>query len=161
MTSEDWTTLQALLAPWQQWRICWNRKSHEGCYRIHIHAYQYLAVYGLQKEDRKDTATANYMSSSGGYSIYCKLLIIYIRYGEHNHKMGNPMDGTPPQSKTDSAHLIEDNLVRYCLKTFETATRQKERWCCRETNPGPLAYAASALPLSHNTHRQPPLFFPL
>ena len=37
----------------------------------------------------------------------------------------------------------------------------KERWSCRESNLGPLAYRASALPLSYNSHQQPPLFLAL
>ena len=53
-------------------REFWNRKLHEGCYKIHMHVHQYLAVCGLQKENREDTATANYMSSSVWYSIYWK-----------------------------------------------------------------------------------------
>ena len=43
------------------------------------------------------------------------------------------------------------NLGHYCLRTFEMAKGSKERWCRQELNPGPLAYAANALPLSYNT----------
>ena len=50
------------------------------------------------------------------------------------------------------------NLGHYCLRTFEMAKGSKERWCRQESNPGPLAYAANALPLSYNTQQQPPLF---
>ena len=42
-------------------------------------------------------------------------------------------------AKTNRDGLIEDNLGRYCLKTFEMAKGKKERWCRRESNPGPLA----------------------
>ena len=42
-------------------------------------------------------------------------------------------------AKTNRDCLIEDNLGRYCLKTYETAKGIKERWCYRESNPGPLA----------------------
>ena len=37
----------------------------------------------------------------------------------------------------------------------------KERVSCRELNPRPLAYHASTLPLSYNSHQQPPLFLAL
>ena len=56
--------------------------------------------------------------------------------------------------------LIKDtNLGCFCLWTFESAKGTKERWCRWESNPRPLAYAASTLPLSYDTHQQPPLFF--
>ena len=54
-----------------------------------------------------------------------------------------------------------DYLGRSCPKTFETAKGLKENWCRRESNPGPLAWAVSALPLSYDTHRQQPLFLSL
>ena len=70
--------------------------------------------------------------------------------------------GLPRSPKTNGDHLIKDNLVRYCLKTFEMAKEKKDgRWQHRESNPGPLSKAASALPLSHDTHQQPPLSLPL
>ena len=69
--------------------------------------------------------------------------------------------GLPHSPKTNGDHLIKDNLACYCPKTFETAKGKKERWHHRESNPGPLAKAASALPLSYNTHWQPPLSLPL
>ena len=35
-------------------REFWNRKLHEGCYIIHMHVHQYLAVCGLQNKNRDD-----------------------------------------------------------------------------------------------------------
>ena len=49
------------------------------------------------------------------------------------------MDGAPPGSKTDRDHLIKDILGAYCPRTFETAKGKKEKWCHRESSPGPLA----------------------
>ena len=38
------------------------------------------------------------------------------------------MDGTPCGPMTDR-DLIEDNLGCSCLKTFETANENEEKWC--------------------------------
>ena len=46
--------------------------------------------------------------------------------------------GLPHSPKTGGDHLIEDNLGRYCPKTFEMAKGKKERWHLCESNPGPL-----------------------
>ena len=62
--------------------------------------------------------------------------------------------------KTDSDRLIKDNLSRYCPKNFEAAKGKREKWRRRESNPGPLA-KPSAFCHCHNTHRRPPLLFPL
>ena len=52
---------------------------------------------------------------------------------------GSRWMGFPPESKPDTDHLMKEGLGRHCLQTFETAKRKKEKWCCRETNPGPLS----------------------
>ena len=49
------------------------------------------------------------------------------------------MDRGPPGPKHDGDHLIKDNLDRYYPKTLEMAIGKTERWCYRESNPGPLA----------------------
>ena len=67
--------------------------------------------------------------------------------------------GLPHSPKTDRDRLIKDNLGRYCPKTFETAKGKNKRWCCQESNPGPLA--TSTLPLSHNIHQPQPLLLSL
>ena len=46
--------------------------------------------------------------------------------------------GLPHSLKTGGDRLIEDNLGRYCPKTFEMAKGKKERWHLWESNPGPL-----------------------
>ena len=49
--------------------------------------------------------------------------------------------------------LIKDlNLAITVRRPLEWLKKGlKERWSCRELNPGPLAYRASALPLSYNS----------
>ena len=49
------------------------------------------------------------------------------------------MDWAPPGPKTDRDNLMKDNVGRYCPKAFETVKGKKERWCHRESIPGPLA----------------------
>ena len=57
------------------------------------------------------------------------------------------MGGAHPSLKTDRDLLMKDNLVQYCLKTFDCY------WA--------MAWAASALPLNYDTHQQPPLLLSL
>ena len=60
--------------------------------------------------------------------------IMISKESEFHHSIGSPVDGTHPGPKTD-----RDYLGHYCLNTFETAKGKKEKWCRRESNPGPLA----------------------
>ena len=46
-------------------------------------------------------------------------------------------------------------------KTSEIAKEQQRKVNHQGWNPGPLAYRAIALPLSFNSHRQPPLILAL
>ena len=77
---------------------------------------------------------------------------------------GSPMVETlinfSPRTNLD---LIKDlNLpITVCRPLKWLVTGLNEKWSCRESNPGPLAYCASALPLSYNSHKQPPLFLAL
>ena len=61
-------------------------------------------------------------------------MCVISKESELHHSIGSLIDGAYPGPKTD-----RDYLGRYCPKTFETAKGKKEKWCCRESNPGPLA----------------------
>ena len=66
---------------------------------------------------------------------------------------GSPMVETPINLVRGLIRLglIKDlNLAITVRRPLEWLKKGlKERWSCRESNPGPLAYRASALPLSY------------
>ena len=75
-------------------------------------------------------------------SVLCHICNMYdydFKESERYHSIGSPMGGAPPSPKTNRDYLIKDNLGRYCPKTFKTTKGKKEKWCRRESNPGPLA----------------------
>ena len=53
---------------------------------------------------------------------------------ELHHSTGSLIDGAHPSPRTD-----RDYLGCYCPKACETAKGKKKKWCCWESNPGPLA----------------------
>ena len=55
------------------------------------------------------------------YFIFNALLTVCmnLKESEHHHSIGSLVDGGHPSPKTDGDHLMKDNLVWYCLKTFE------------------------------------------
>ena len=54
-------------------------------------------------------------------------MFVILKEFELHHSIGNPIDGAHPGPKTN-----RDDLGRYCLKTFETAKGEKEKWCRQE-----------------------------
>ena len=52
------------------------------------------------------------------------MCVVNWKETEQHHKTGTPMDRVPPGPKTDTDHLIKDNLSCYCPMTSE---RQRER----------------------------------
>ena len=69
----------------------------------------------------------------------CCVCVVISKESECRRNIGSPIDGAHPSPKTDRDNLINDILGHYCPKTFEMAKGQKEKWCRRESNPGPLA----------------------
>ena len=53
--------------------------------------------------------------------------------------------------KTNGDCIIKGNQSRYCPKTYERAKGKKERWCRRESNPGPLILLCPVLGLISDT----------
>ena len=61
-------------------------------------------------------------------------MFVISKESELDHSIGSLIDGAHPSPRAD-----RDYLGRYCPNTFETAKGKKEKWCSRESNPGPLA----------------------
>ena len=53
--------------------------------------------------------------------------------------------------------IVRPNLAITVRGPLKCQKSRKEMWSCRESNSGPSAFCVSALPLSYNSHHQPPL----